>query len=565
MDRSELQAAVAKAWSEAMLVERHPVLRRLQARPGIPVRAAQASLELDEDTGELVTVPADHPDGFLVVPFFRDTDGEGFRIVGLEYHDPADDYDCYDYTSRLGCFEDAYAVASGKGGSHEKTLVCGSWREAVVLNAMTGFSAIAAPSEDYTVTLAAARGNAIVVLSSDDDGSTKREARRAGVAVVEPPDDFPSWEELVRHKGLTVAAEAFKERLEQGIEDLQNAIPIYMSDSLPAGDDRPHAWEGIVRQNSFGVLYGQPGTGKSFCALGLALSVASGRDYLGRRTTPGPAVYVAGEGGEDVQRRIEAWRLENGVQGCSLPLAVVPRAVMLDQPGEVERLAEAIDSIFNEPPRLLVVDTLNRCFSGDENSARDMSKFIAACDWLKTRFPGLAVLVVHHSNKSDQQDIRGSSALLGAVDMAAVMMAQQGRPSSTGRPLVLRCVKAKDTEPFPDSALLLSQVPLSGLDPYGRPSSSCVLRLRDGPRHGQPSAGVQSVLDALQGAAALSDDEGGGVSLSDWRAAYYATAGGMEKDTQRKAFSRGKTELLKEGFVWQSGNLFYPKDGASSL
>ncbi len=554
MDRAELLAAVQAAWAEATPVERHPVLRKLQARPGIPARAAQVALELG--SGEIATIPADHPDGFLVVPYHRTTPEEGFQVTGLEYHDPADD----DYTYRLGCFDGSSALAHPVTASSDRVLICGSWREAVVLNAMTGFSAIAAPSGDYTVALAAARKNAVIVLPDSDD-TIRREARKAGIATVELPDDFSSWEELVRYKGQSEAVEAFNERLEQGVEDLKNAIPIYLSDSLPAGDDRPHTWEGIVRQGSLGVLFGQPGTGKSFCALGLALSIASGRDYLGRRTTPGGAVYICGEGSEDIQRRISAWKLENGVQG-SLPLAVVPRAVQLDQPGEMKRLAEAMETVFNEPPRLLILDTLNRCFSGDENSARDMSKFIAACDWLKNRFPGLATLVIHHSNKSDQQNMRGSSALSGAADWSSVML-PQGRPAAAPLRLLLRSIKQKDLEPHEDMGLLLQPLRLAGLDPYGRPASSCVLRLRDGGKKDQPSAGARGVLDALR--AAPSDDEGGGVSLSDWRASYYASAGDMTADSKRRSFNRGKSDLLESGVAWEYGGLFYSKNDTSSL
>ena len=557
MDRAELQSLVSRTWSEATLVERHPVLRRLRARPGIPVKTAQAALELNEDTDKVESIPADSPDGFLVVPFFRDTAEEGLQITGLEFYEPGDD----DYNYRLGSFEGTSALAYPSTTSSDQVLACSSWREAVSVNAMTGCTAIAAGEEEDLVKLAAARKKPPIVVLPSDDERLRREARRAGIATVEPPEDHGTWEELIRHRGLDEAAELFNEKLEQAIEDLRNAIPIYRSDELPQGDDKAHLWEGVIPQNSFGVLFGQPGTGKSFSALGLALSVASGQDFLGRRTTPGGAVYIAAEGGEDVRRRIEAWQLENGVQG-ELPLAVVPKAVMLDQSGAKERLAEAIETILDEPPRLLVVDTLARCFGGDENRAADMAKFIAALDWLKNRFPGLATLIVHHSGKADNSDMRGSSALLGAVDMAAAMMAQQGRPSAAGLRLVLRSIKQKDLEPHGDIELMLSQVPLSGLDAYGRPRSSCVLRLQDGGRKDQPSAGAQSVLEALR--AAPSDNEGG-VRLADWRAAFYAAAEDLGRDAQRKAFGRGKKDLLESGFVWQDGKLFYLKNDTSTL
>src|SRR5687768_3900466 len=51
----------------------------------------------------------------------------------------------------------------------------------------------------------------------------------------------------------------------------------------------PAQWliEPLFQANSQIVLYGPPGVGKSFVALSFALSIASGRDWLGHRVTQG--------------------------------------------------------------------------------------------------------------------------------------------------------------------------------------------------------------------------------------------------------------------------------------
>src|SRR5574341_509545 len=135
-----------------------------------------------------------------------------------------------------------------------------------------------------------------------------------------------------------------------------------------------------------GLLWGEAGVGKSFVAVSLAAAIASGRPWLGHRVVEGPVVDVAGEGGaQGVARRIDA-------------------AVL----GHVA-------------PRLLVVDTLARCFGGgDENSSQDMSRFVGTLDLLRELFGG-SVLVVHHANKTDKVGagkVRGSSVLYGAVDVS---------------------------------------------------------------------------------------------------------------------------------------------------
>jgi hypothetical protein len=58
----------------------------------------------------------------------------------------------------------------------------------------------------------------------------------------------------------------------------------------------------------FAVLYGPPGGGKSFVALDLAMSVATGTDWLGvERVDPGVVVYVAAEGSAGLAKRVGAW------------------------------------------------------------------------------------------------------------------------------------------------------------------------------------------------------------------------------------------------------------------
>lgn len=79
------------------------------------------------------------------------------------------------------------------------------------------------------------------------------------------------------------------------------------------------------------------------------------------------------------------------------------------------RFAEALARVVGQSPVLIVIDTLGRNAPGsDENSQRDMSKVVAACDYLMERFD-CAVLLLHHTRRGDPE-IRGSSVLTGAVD-----------------------------------------------------------------------------------------------------------------------------------------------------
>lgn len=104
------------------------------------------------------------------------------------------------------------------------------------------------------------------------------------------------------------------------------------------------------------------------------------------------------------------------------------------------------------PVRLIVLDTLARCFAGgDENRASDMGAFIAGCDYIKNQ-TGATILVVHHIGKDATAGARGSSALRAACDYEFSV----GRiPDELG--YVLKHTKSKDSRELADRAYRLSE------------------------------------------------------------------------------------------------------------
>src|SRR5262249_306358 len=90
-------------------------------------------------------------------------------------------------------------------------------------------------------------------------------------------------------------------------------------------------------------------------------------------------------------------------------------------------------------PAVVVVDTLARSFvGGEENSANDMGRLVAAADQIMRAFD-CTVILVHHVTKNTGQT-RGSSALPGAADTIF----------SVTKPARLRamfkCLKQKDID-----------------------------------------------------------------------------------------------------------------------
>jgi hypothetical protein len=187
-------------------------------------------------------------------------------------------------------------------------------------------------------------------------------------------------------------------------------------DKLRRGDeilDVPKAQTlvgGILQTNSLAALYGPPGSGKSFVALDLALSVATGRRWLDQDVIDGPVLYIVAEDVPGIAQRVRAWRARHGSLGA---VAWLLEAVQILAPGTLDQLVDVAAEL---APALIVFDTLARCTVGlDENSAQDMGRLVQALDLLRER-TGACILLIHHSGKDTSRGLRGSSALLGALD-----------------------------------------------------------------------------------------------------------------------------------------------------
>lgn len=294
----------------------------------------------------------------------------------------------------------------------------------------------------------------------------------------------------------------------------------------------------ILPAESVGMMFGAPGTFKSFIALDMALHIAHGMAWMGKKTKQGPVIYVAAEGGTGLWRRIQAWHQLRGLDWSKAPLFVVPVAVaMRSKAGSVVEAAKQVGVV----PNLVVVDTLSQTFEGEENSATDMASYLTALGVAFRELWKCAVMVIHHSGHGATERPRGSSATIGNTDYLFGVFRDEKQLLAT-----LTCERQKDGDQFKDQMFELSSE-LLGKDEDGDEIRSLAAR------HINPGAETAAALvrqvNAGRGGRTqqLIDLADSGMLFKTLRADFYAALGDLAQDAKQKAFVRAWCEAKDAG------------------
>jgi hypothetical protein len=196
-----------------------------------------------------------------------------------------------------------------------------------------------------------------------------------------------------------------------------SGLPVAPAHRLAARDEAL-AWliEGLWAEEAVGIVGGEPKSCKSFLALDIAVSVASGAPCLRRFAVarPGPVLlYAAEDAPYVVRRRLDGICLADGVDLAALDIQVITApSLRLDPAEDRRKLTETVSEL---RPRLLVLDPFVRLHRIDENVSGEVAPLLGFLRELQRGFH-LAVLVVHHARKgaaraAGGQALRGSSEL----------------------------------------------------------------------------------------------------------------------------------------------------------
>jgi AAA domain len=200
---------------------------------------------------------------------------------------------------------------------------------------------------------------------------------------------------------------------------MTDALPCQLAHRLALRPEKER-WlvEGFWSERAVGIVGGEPKCCKSFLALDLAVSVASGTPFLRRFPVhrPGRVLLFCAEDSTCVVRaRLEGIAFAAGVDFAALEVFVITvPSLRLDLQDDRERLRNTVDAL---RPRLLVLDPFVRLHRVDENVAADVAPLLEGLRGLERSF-GVAVVLVHHARKG-AGGARGGQALRGSSELHA--------------------------------------------------------------------------------------------------------------------------------------------------
>jgi len=280
-----------------------------------------------------------------------------------------------------------------------------------------------------------------------------------------------------------------KKAMELGVDIAAGELGEILRERLEAEKTRPHferignavitpiVWviKGILEAGGFGMLYSDSGGFKTFLMIAAAACIALGRDFYGRKTKKGAVYYIAAEGQAGIIRRFRAWAQENRANLTDAPIYRYTGAPdLLHNAVTLENALEDAIETEDAPPLLAVIDTWSRALTGDDSDTTSAAEGLKVLDRIRAKFPGMAIMIVHHTGHREKTRARGASLIHAAVD-------SEYRLEKSGNNILFVNTKNKETELLPTMAFCPRKVELMGdegrklLDDNGEPETSVVL------------------------------------------------------------------------------------------
>lgn len=184
-----------------------------------------------------------------------------------------------------------------------------------------------------------------------------------------------------------------------------------------------------------GILSGRPKIGKSWLALQLVRSMATGDPFLGQNVTPSPSLYIAMEDSPGrIKKRMlaQAWPSNAKRVDYLFGDGFTQQIGMLDRGGldVFKRL------LITKDYRLVVVDILSRVLAADQRDESEVTWALGPLQEFAMK-QEISILFIDHHRKpsglspSPVDDILGSTAKAGVPDVIWGIYREQGKQVAT--------------------------------------------------------------------------------------------------------------------------------------
>lgn len=326
----------------------------------------------------------------------------------------------------------------------------------------------------------------------------------------------------------------------------------------------------LLPRAGLGCCYAHPGAGKTAIIIDMALHVADGRDYRGRRVERQPVVLVALEGHSGIDNRVIAAARHLDIEDA--PFGVIKAVESFRDSDTAARVASAAKAIteqyksegetFDNP--VIVIDTFQAALGpgGSDCRPEDVSEFIENVKRLLIT-QGMTAIIIHHSGKDASRGARGWSGLLAALDFELEVDRDDDLRT-------LNITKMRDASDAQAGFCYVLRAMQLGENRYGEPVTAVYVEHRadsgKGKRKGRrigpkARAAYEKLWEMIKDHSRSFPLDGGPlrcVLLNQWRDACCEPGVlGQIKDAgnRRKKFYAARDELLEQGMItidWQN-------------